>query len=123
LDSLKYGFFQELREVKTVCGDPWIVAGDFNMIYSSDDKNNSNINRSLLQDFRSLINDLDLKVVPLHGRKFTWSNQRDSPTLVKLDHVFCTSTWEDLFPDHAQVSTASVTSDHCPIILKLHEEF
>jgi uncharacterized protein VirK/YbjX len=28
-----------------------------------------------------------------------------------------------LFSDHALVSNASETSDHCPLILKLHEEF
>jgi hypothetical protein len=66
---------------------------------------------------------LDLKLVPLLGRKFTWSNQRGSPTLIKLYHVFCTSTWVDLFPDHALVSNASITSNHYPLILKLHEEF
>jgi hypothetical protein len=42
--------------------------------------------------FRRIINDLDLKEIPLVGRKFAWSNERNVPTLVKLDHVFYTTS-------------------------------
>jgi hypothetical protein len=99
------------------------VAGDFILICSLGDKNNSNINRRWLDNFRNLINELELKVVTLKGRKFTWSSQRENPTLVKSDHVFCSASWEDLFPDHVLSSSASESSDHCPLILKLHEDF
>jgi hypothetical protein len=73
-------------------------------------------------NFRSLINSMELKEVPLIGRKFTWSNQRQEPTLVKLDHVFCTSSWEEFFPDCFLYSNASVCSDHCPLTLKFRED-
>jgi len=101
---------------------PWMVAGDFNQIYKSEDKNNSNINRSLLGHFRGLIGSLDLKEIHLNGRRFTWSNQRIVPTLVKLDHVFCTACWEEAFPDCFLYSSASGVSDHCPLILKLNAD-
>jgi hypothetical protein len=47
------------------------VAGDFNQIYSSKDKNNTSIN----------------KEIPLIGRKCICSNEREAPTttIVKLD--------------------------------------
>ena len=118
-DSLKPAFLQELRDIRNACVGPWIIAGDFNQIYKSEDKNNSNVNRALLGNFRDLINSLDLKEIPLNGRRFTWSNQRENPTLVKLDHVFCSTCWEEAFPDCFLYSSASETSDHCPLILKL----
>jgi exonuclease III len=118
-DNLKHYFLQELREVRNDCVGPWIIAGDFNLIYRSEDKNNSNINRVLLGSFRNSINSLDLKEIPMSGRRFTWSNQREDPTLVKLDHIFCTSIWEDYFPDCMLCSSATEISDHCPLILKL----
>ena len=105
--------------VRNECEGPWIIAGDFNMIYRAEDKNNSNINRALMGDFRSWINSLELKELPLCGRRFTWSNQREDPTLVKLDHVFCTNSWEEFFPDCMLFSNATVASDHCPLTLKL----
>ena len=43
-DADKMAFLDELREVRLTCTGPWMVAGDFNTIYSSEDKNNENIN-------------------------------------------------------------------------------
>ena len=97
------------------------MLGDFNLITSEEDKNNGNLNRAMMGRFRRLINDLELKELSLHGRKFTWSNQQDSPTLVKLDRVFCSTEWEQLFPNCLLQSTASEGSDHCPLLLGLND--
>jgi endonuclease/exonuclease/phosphatase family metal-dependent hydrolase len=106
----KIMFLDELRIIKDACPGPWMVAGDFNLIYRASDKNNSNINRAMLGCFRRLIDDLALKEIPLHGRKFTWSNQQDEPVLVKLDHVFCSVDWEILFPNVLLQSAATQDS-------------
>jgi endonuclease/exonuclease/phosphatase family metal-dependent hydrolase len=71
--------------------------------------------------FRRLIDDLVLKEIPLHGRRFTWSNQQVDPTLVKLDRVLCSVDWEQFFPNVLLQSTASHDSDHCPLILGLRD--
>lgn len=55
-----------------------------------------------------------------HGRKFTWSNHQDTPTLVKLDRMLCTVDWEQLFPNCLLQSASSDGSDHCPLLLGLH---
>ena len=47
-DNLKQFFLQELRDVRELCAGPWVVAGDFNQIFCSENKNNTNINRSLM---------------------------------------------------------------------------
>lgn len=117
----KIQFLQELRDIRAACHGPWIVAGDYNLIYKDEDKNNSNLNRAMMGRFRHLIDDLALKEIPLHGRKYTWSNQQDSPTLVKLDRVLCSVDWEDLFPNCLLQSMASEDSDHCPLLLGLHD--
>jgi len=88
-DDNKVLFLQELREIRLACQGPWLTLGDYNLITSDADKNNSNLNRAMMGRFRRFISDLSLKELPLHGRKFTWSNQQDSPTLVKLDRVLC----------------------------------
>ena len=44
-DAEKDGFLEELREIRAACIGPWAIAGDFNMIYCSGGKNNSNVNR------------------------------------------------------------------------------
>jgi exonuclease III len=57
----KIAFLQELREVRSVCLGSWMVAGDFNLIYKDEDKNNSNYNRAMMGRFRRFINDLALR--------------------------------------------------------------
>jgi exonuclease III len=93
--------------------------GDFNLICSEGDKNNQNLDMPMMGRFRRWINGMSLKEIPLHGRQFTWSNSQANPTLVRLDRVFCSVDWEDLFPDCLLNSTQD--SDHCPLILGLHD--
>jgi endonuclease/exonuclease/phosphatase family metal-dependent hydrolase len=97
-----------------------MIGGDFNLIYRAEDKSNDNLDRAMMGRFRRLLNDLLLNELPLSGRKFTWSNERASPTLVRLDRIFCTADWEDMFPNCLLQSSASQISDHCPLLLGLH---
>jgi hypothetical protein len=80
-----------------------------------------NFNRQLMHSFRRLINDLGIKELALHGRKFTWSNRQDTPTLVKLGRMFCSPEWEQLFPNCLLQSASTDGSDHCPLLLGLHD--
>ena len=52
-----------------------MIAGDFNTIYCSEDKNNENVNRALMGRFRLSVNDLELKEIPLLGRHYTYMVQ------------------------------------------------
>lgn len=87
----KIQFLQELRDIRTQCAGPWLVAGDFNLIYKGEDKNNSNLNRAMMGRFQRWITDMAVAEIPLLGRKFTWSSSpsSSSPTLVRLDRAFC----------------------------------
>ena len=98
-----------------------MIAGDFNLIFKDSDKNNANLNRVMMRRFRGLIEDLALKEIPLHGRKFTWYNHQETLVLVKLDRVLCSVDWELLFPNVLLQSAASQDSDHCPLLLGLRD--
>jgi hypothetical protein len=60
---------------------------------------------------------LELIDLHLHGRYYTWSNERDSPTLVKLDRALVTVDWEEAFPNFFLQALSSDASDHCPLLL------
>jgi hypothetical protein len=111
----------ELRNVREGCNGPWVIAGDFSLIYKTSDKNNNSFNRAMMGRFRCFFNDLAHKNVPLHGRRFAWSNQQVEPILVRLDRVLCSVDWELLFPNVLLQSSASHDSDHCPLILGLRD--
>jgi exonuclease III len=112
---------QEIRDIRSQCASPWLIGGDFNLIYKVEDKKNNNLNRAMMGRFHRLINDLSIKEVPLVRRKFTWSSSvsDSSSTLVKLDWVFCSVEWEDVFLNCLLQSAATDDSDHCPLVLGL----
>ncbi|XP_073355220.1 uncharacterized protein [Aegilops tauschii subsp. strangulata] len=67
--------------------------------------------------FRSALNSSDLKEINLCGRRFTWSNEHASPTLVRLDRAFCTLEWDLQFSTARLQPLATAMSDHCPLLL------
>jgi exonuclease III len=96
----------------------WLLLGNFNLIYRSCDKSNTRINRRLMQSFRAMLNELEMKDFHLHGRRFTWSSGTANPTQTKIDHVFSTRDWRELShgAPHLQALGSSM-SDHCPLLL------
>lgn len=118
-DNEKVLFLQELRDIRSLCSGPWLVAGDFNLIYQAADKNNNNLDRAMMGRFRKFLGDTEVKEIPLVGRSYTWSNERFAPTLVRLDRAFCCVGWGEIFPDSILQSSASGVSDHFPLILSL----
>jgi hypothetical protein len=68
--------------------------------------------------FKSALDNLLLKEIRLNGRRYTWSNGHASPTLIRIDKIFCTSEWEMLFPNCYLHSLPSLMSDHTPLLLQ-----
>lgn len=53
-------FIEELKSVKQLAMDKWLIVGDFNLIYKTEDKNNNRINRRMMSKFRQAIEDLEV---------------------------------------------------------------
>jgi exonuclease III len=116
-EDLKPAFLDELRGLRVALPGPWAVAGDFNLIVDARDKNNSRVNRRSMRDFRQVLNELELKGANLLGWRYTWSNGRDQPTLVRLDRWFCSIDWDERYPEASLCALSSSLSDHCPILM------
>ncbi|XP_066373246.1 uncharacterized protein [Miscanthus floridulus] len=80
------------------------------------DKNNERIDRANLRRFRRTVATLELQDLHLHGRCFTWSNERENPTLVRLDRVLVSLDWENMFPNAHLRGLGSDASDHCALL-------
>jgi hypothetical protein len=65
-------------------------------------------------EFRSVVQDLDLKELNHKGRKFTWSNER---TQTRIDRAFCSVSWDLMMPDVYLHAFSSRVSDHCPLLI------
>jgi exonuclease III len=77
----KIAFLNELTERRSLCLESWMVVGDFNMILYAGEKNNENLDRNMMARFRSFMQEFELKDLYMHGRRFTWSSEREVPTL------------------------------------------
>jgi hypothetical protein len=116
-DDAKLAFLAELASISSRITAPWLLIGDFNLIYDARDKHNGNLNHRLMSRFRSALNDSELKEIKLVGRCFTWSNEQCPPTLVRLDRAFCDAAWDMRFSHARLLLMATTMSDHCPLIL------
>jgi exonuclease III len=70
-DDEKHIFLTELRSIKPPPATPWIMLGDFNLIYSALDKNNSNLNRWLMGIFMHVLDTCELFEFAIQNRKYT----------------------------------------------------
>ena len=92
-DGDKSTFLAEMKSCTPAVAAPGLIEGDFKMIYEAGDKSNLNICRRLMGQFRAAIDHCDLFELRCSNRKFSWSNERDQPTLVNLDRFFCNPAW------------------------------
>jgi hypothetical protein len=89
------------------------------MIYQAADKSNDRLDRRAMRRFRSFISRAQLQEVDLIGWHFTWSSERDAPTMERLDRVLASIDWFHQFPNHCLKALSSDCPDHCPLLLLL----
>lgn len=116
-DGQKDMFLTELAAAAPPTGEPWLINGDFNMIYQARDKSNSNLNRRMMGKIRKAIDQAGLKEVKCENRRYTWSNEREDPTFCSIDKFFCNIQWEDNHSDYLLAAESTSFSDHCPLLL------
>jgi hypothetical protein len=51
------------------------------------------------------------------GAKYAWSNKHKFPTLVKLDRILATTSWDMNYTNSYAWAKARIGSDHNPLIL------
>lgn len=90
-DECKRAFLDEPISIHSQITGPWLVIDDFNLILHDQDKNKPRVNRRWMRRFRDALDRSFLKEIKLIGRRFTWSNEQDDPTLVRLGRAFCNS--------------------------------
>jgi hypothetical protein len=67
-ESNKVAFLDEIKSLKQNIQTKWLLSGDFNLIYKAEDKSISRLNRRLMGKFKAVLDDLELKELPLHGK-------------------------------------------------------
>lgn len=122
-DELKSKFLEDMSARRVGCPGAWMILGDFNMILRASEKSNSNLNRGMMNKFRHFVDEHELKELYMHGRRFMWSNEREVPTLTKIDRVLVSVDWELDHTDSLLQALSSGVSDHAPLHLTTSAPF
>lgn len=115
----KFGFVTWLLNLDVSDFNDWILAGDFNLYRSAEDRNKPGGNAGEIQMFNELIMDLDLVEILFSGQRYTWSNMQLDPLLVKLNWVFSSTTWNLTFPATNIQHLSRPISDHIPFVINI----
>jgi hypothetical protein len=67
--------------------------------------------------FHHVLDICELFEFKLENQKFTWSNEREDPTLVKLDQVVCNKEWDLMLAGFRFQALSSSLFEHCPLLL------
>jgi exonuclease III len=119
-DNEKMVFLSELHSIQIMMRLEWVLLCDFNMIRRAREKNKGSINRRVMRQFNNTIDDLQLLELDLTYKAFTWPNEQEDPTMTRIDRFLATTEWHDLYPSADLHSICTMTSDHCPFIMRGH---
>lgn len=117
--SLKRPFWEELHDFCNDPSIPWVVCGDFNVIFALEEKPSGVPNLEDIRCANAFMFDLGLLEPPASGRKFTCTNGQADPIWVKLDRFVVNYAWVSCFPKLIQNNLPRLGSDNVPIRLEV----
>ncbi|XP_028106487.1 uncharacterized protein LOC114305578 [Camellia sinensis] len=95
---------------------PWCIGGDFNEIRNADERIGCSRRDQGMRDFNSMVEQLELIVLPMLGRKFTWCNPQTHEKWSRIDRFLLNYEWLQNF-NFKLWGLPRLVSDHFPIIL------
>ena len=83
--------------IKGLWNGSWCVVRDFNVILSLEECSRGGSLNSNMRRFSEIIEDLELKDLPLFGSLFTWSGGVNNQTFSRLDRFLINERWDCYF--------------------------
>lgn len=89
------------------------------MIRKPEDRNRDGADLNEIFSFNEAIEKLGVIEIPLHGRRYTWTNKQFPPLLERLDWVFTSTSWTAKFPNTIVTTLVMEVSDHWPCVIDI----
>ncbi|KAK3227568.1 hypothetical protein Dsin_007430 [Dipteronia sinensis] len=96
---------------------PWFVAGDFNTILEPSERVGVGYDLVSMRNFHSFITQAGIMDIPMHGPKYTWSNNRAVEAWERLNRFLISPIILSWLPNLMQRGLPRCISDHNPIML------
>jgi hypothetical protein len=110
----------ELVRTKDLVGcQPWIIAGDFNVIRFPQETSDNNLSTCYEKEFVECLQVLEVEDVPFTGCFHTWTNKQADMDFVskKLDRVLSNLEWLRVFPNTSVDFMERGISNHSPALM------
>ncbi|XP_038688673.1 uncharacterized protein LOC119987842 [Tripterygium wilfordii] len=123
--TLRKMLWQDLRKEEIGITAPWLLAGDFNSVVSSDEvSSNRHQVHKRCAGFVNWIFDQGLIDMGFSGPIYTWSRGSRECILkgTRLDRAICSGGWKEMFPTASIVHLPKHHSDHSPILIRFQEQ-
>nr|CCA65981.1 hypothetical protein [Beta vulgaris subsp. vulgaris] len=120
--------WEELYNFVSVCHEPCILIGDYNAVYSAQDRLNGNdVSEAETSDLRSFVLKAQLLEAPTTGLFYSWNNKSIGADRIssRIDKSFVNVAWINQYPDVVVEYREAGISDHSPLIFNLatqHDE-
>lgn len=115
----KVAFISWLYNFNTYGIDDWVLAGDFNLLRSPNDRNRPGGNVIDMLLFNDVLQHLDVLEIPFQGCSYSWNNMQNDPLLEKFDWVFTSAAWALSNPDTKVTPLSKPTPDHIPYVINI----
>ena len=115
--ELREDIWEDLGAIRSVWNDPWCLGGDFNVLRFPKERNRDGIWTRAMRRFSQVIEDLELKNLPLKGGCYTWVGGPGNQRMARLDRFLVSDDWEVHFGNSTQTMLPKPLSDHFPILL------
>lgn len=123
--ELRHNFWDLLRFVRSQWSGPWLCAGDFNEVLSSDEHlSRGERGEQQMRLFRDCLEDCELSDLGFSGPKYTWNNRQvgSDNVKVRLDRAVANGHFIQLFEDYHVENVITSTSDHYAILVSINRD-
>ena len=120
-NSFRESFWEELGSIKGLWDCPWCVGGDFNEVLYPIERSRGGRLSNSMRRFSEILNDLELRDLPLQEGPYTWSGGLNGSARSRLDRFLVNANWESHCNKVTQRRLPRPVSDHFPILLDSDE--
>ena len=89
--------WSELGAIRGIWNEPWCVARDFNMIRFLSERSRGGRLSQEMRRFSEVVEELDLRDLPLQGGSFTWCGGLNNRSKSRIDRFLISEEWESHF--------------------------
>ena len=111
----KENFWDELGAIRGLWSG--CVGGDFNMIRFRGECSRGGGLTSVMRRFSEVLEELELRDIPLQGGPFTWEGGMNNQSHFRLDRFLVIDNWDSLFNGIVQFVLPRPIFDNFPILL------